>query len=48
MEKRIEDLGGDPSTIAGGRPRQVLVDELESERAARLEAQKGELTIFVS
>lgn len=41
MEKKLEDLGGDPSTIAGGRPRQELFDELESEKAARVEAQQG-------
>ena len=41
MEKKLEDLGGDPSTIAGGRPRQELLDELDEQKSAKVEAQRG-------
>ena len=43
MEKKIEDLGGDPSTIEGGRPRKELLDELAAAKSGRDEAQQGAL-----
>ena len=44
MEKKLEDLGGDPSTIAGGLPRQELLDELEEAKSGRAEAEQGRLS----
>ncbi|THG98156.1 hypothetical protein EW026_g3974 [Hermanssonia centrifuga] len=41
MEKEIEDLGGDPTTLGGTRPRQDLLDELELERKAKVEAEQA-------
>lgn len=41
MEKEIEDLGGDPSSLGGARPRQELLEELEREKAAKAQAEQG-------
>ncbi|GJE94153.1 mitotic arrest deficient-domain-containing protein [Phanerochaete sordida] len=41
MEKEIEDLGGDPSSLGGKRPRQELIDELEREKAAKAQAEQA-------
>ena len=46
MEKKLEDLGGDPSTIAGGLPRQELLDELEEAKNGRDEVQRGRLSLL--
>ena len=48
MEKEIEDLGGDPSTMGGARPRREILQELESEKAARTEAQQGMHSYLIS
>ena len=42
MEKEIEDLGGDPSAVGGGRPRQELLNELESAKIQRAETAEGD------
>lgn len=41
LQKEIEDLGGDPSVVGGGRPRQELLDELEAAKAAASKAEQG-------
>jgi hypothetical protein len=41
MQKEIEDLGGDPTTLGGGRPRGELLSELASAKAAAAKAEKG-------
>lgn len=41
MEKEIEDLGGDPSTVGGSRPRGELLKELENAKAATVKAEQG-------
>ncbi|KAI0337286.1 MAD-domain-containing protein [Trametopsis cervina] len=41
MEKKIDDLGGDPSSFGGAVPRSELLAELESAKAAAAKAQQA-------
>ena len=42
LEKRITDLGGDPTSVDGDlRPRQQLIQELEEAQAKRAQAEAG-------
>ncbi|KAI0781689.1 spindle assembly checkpoint component Mad1 [Irpex lacteus] len=41
LQKEIEDLGGDPSVVGGGRSRQELLDELEAAKAAASKAEQA-------
>ncbi|KAJ3554807.1 hypothetical protein NM688_g2917 [Phlebia brevispora] len=48
MEKKLEDLGGDPSTIAGVLPRQELLDDLEAEKNAKVAALQCQFVFLFS
>ncbi|KAI0697999.1 MAD-domain-containing protein [Cytidiella melzeri] len=41
LEAEIKDLGGDPSTLGGGRPRQELLDELKLAKSATTKAEQA-------